>query len=253
MSLSAHYPCLAHKSVFITGGATGIGAAMVRAFLLQGAQVAFVDLDNAQAEKLLNELSEFSAQLWFRCVDVRQLTHLQQAINAAAEHFAGLSVLINNVANDKRFDTEHISVDEWQNCLQINLDPAFFASQAAIPFLKKQGGAIINFSSINAITGQPNMAGYVTAKAGLIGLTKALARDYGGYGIRVNAILPGWVATERQLESWFTAEEQQRWLETTCIKQFIQPSDVANLALFLASEQSALITGQGINIDAGRI
>lgn len=251
MSMTVEYQCLQQKVVFITGGATGIGAAMVKAFLQQGAQVAFVDINEEAAATLCQAYQH--DKLWFRRVDVTQLEQLQQAIADAAQHFGKLSVLINNVANDKRQSSQNVTVAEWRNGMQVNLDAAFFAAQAAYAVMQQQQtGAIINFSSINALIGQPNMAGYVTAKAGLIGMTKALARDFGAAGIRVNAILPGWVTTDRQLASWFTAEEQQRWLDAVALKQFITPADVANLALFLASEQSAMITGQAINIDAGR-
>lgn len=252
VSVRVEYQCLKQKVVFITGGATGIGAAMVEAFLLQGARVAFVDLNEDAAATLLQVHQH--DRLWFRRVDVTKLEQLQQAVADAATHFGILSVLINNVANDKRHLSQDVTLAEWQSCMQVNLDAAFFAAQAAYPLMQQQqAGSIINFSSINALTGQPNMAGYVTAKAGLIGMTKALARDFGADGIRVNAILPGWVATERQLASWFTAEEQQRWLDAVSLKKFIMPADVAKLALFLASEQSALITGQAISVDAGRI
>ncbi|MDP5133697.1 MAG: SDR family oxidoreductase [Paraglaciecola sp.] len=252
MSDTVEYQCLKQKVVFITGGATGIGAAMVKAFLKQGAKVAFIDLNQEAASSLLAGYPP--EQLWFRCVDVTDLNALKQAVAAAATHFGTLSVLINNVANDKRHLSNEVTVAEWQSCMHVNLDSAFFAAQAAYPFMQaQQAGSIINFSSINALTGQPNMAGYVTAKAGLIGMTKALAKDFGVDAIRVNAILPGWVATDRQLASWFTVEEQQRWLDAVSLKKFISPADVANLALFLASEQSALITGQAISIDAGRV
>jgi NAD(P)-dependent dehydrogenase (short-subunit alcohol dehydrogenase family) len=137
--------------------------------------------------------------------------------------------------------------------MQVNLDPAFFASQAAFKYMREnKRGSIINFSSITALIGLEQGAGYVTAKAGLVGMTKALARDFGDYNIRVNAILPGWIATDRQLASWLTEEEEQRWMEYMALKKRILPADVAKLALFLASDDSALITGQGINIDGGR-
>ncbi|GAA0665362.1 SDR family oxidoreductase [Rheinheimera tangshanensis] len=245
------YPSLSQKVVFITGGASGIGAAMVRAFAAQQAQVAFIDVDLDAAETLQQELS--SSQLWFRQVDVRQPSLLQKAIQDAAKDLGAFDVLVNNVANDKRQPTAEVTSMDWQQCMQVNLDPAFFASQSAFELMKvQQHGCIINFSSINALVGQQQMAGYVTAKAGIIGMTKALAKDYGNAGIRVNAILPGWVATERQLATWFTSEEQQKWLESSAIKRLITPRDIANLALFLASDQSALITGQTISVDGGR-
>lgn len=252
MSSTVNYQCLNQKVVFITGGATGIGAAMVEAFLQQGARVAFLDINQDAATQLLQAYSP--QKLWFRRVDVTDIQQLQQAIIEAAGVFGQIDVLVNNVANDARQASKDVSVAEWRNCIQVNLDAAFFAAQAVFPYMQqRQQGSIINFSSINAIMGQPDMAAYVTAKAGLLGMTKALAKDYGADGIRVNAILPGWVTTERQLATWFTAEEQQRWLDAVSLKKFIAPSDVANLALFLASDQSALITAQAINIDAGRL
>lgn len=252
MSSTVTYQCLHQKVVFITGGATGIGAAMVEAFLQQGARVAFLDINQEAAAQFLQTYSP--QQLWFSRVDVTDIQQLQQAITEAAAVFGQIDVLVNNVANDARQPSKQVSVTAWRNCIQVNLDAAFFAAQAVYPYMQqRQQGSIINFSSINAIMGQPDMAAYVTAKAGLLGMTKALAKDYGADGIRVNAILPGWVTTERQLATWFTAQEQQRWLEAVSLKKFIAPSDVANLALFLASEQSALITAQAINIDAGRL
>lgn len=251
MTATTFYPSLAQKIVFITGGATGIGAAMVRSFAAQQARVAFIDLNTDAAAALQAELAD--SKLWFQQVDVREPKQLQQAMQRAAEELGGLDVLVNNVANDTRQPTEQVSAQDWQHCMQVNLDPAFFASQMAATLMQqRQQGCIINFSSINALTGQQQMAGYVTAKAGIIGMTKALAKDYGERGIRVNAILPGWVATERQLASWFTAEEQQKWLDSAVLKRIITPQDVANLALFLASDQSALITGQAICVDGGR-
>lgn len=251
MTATTFYPSLQQKIVFITGGATGIGAAMVRAFAGQQARVAFIDMNAEAAAALKAELSD--SQLWFQQVDVREPQQLQQAIQQAAAELGGLDVLVNNVANDSRQQTEQVSAQDWQQCMQVNLDPAFFASQMAFSLMQpNQQGCIINFSSINALTGQQQMAGYVTAKAGILGMTKALAHDYGHRGIRVNAILPGWVATERQLASWFTAEEQQKWLDSAMLKRIITPQDVANLALFLASDQSALITGQAICVDGGR-
>lgn len=251
MTATTFYPSLQQKIVFITGGATGIGAAMVRSFAVQQARVAFIDINAEAAAALQAELSH--RNVWFQQVDVREPKQLQQAMRQAAAELGGLDVLVNNVANDSRQPTEQVTAQDWQQCMQVNLDPAFFASQMAFALMQsRQQGCIINFSSINALTGQQQMAGYVTAKAGIIGMTKALAKDYGDSGIRVNAILPGWVATERQLASWFTAEEQQKWLDSAVLKRIITPQDVANLALFLASDQSALITGQAICVDGGR-
>lgn len=174
MAAATIYPSLAQKVVFITGGASGIGAAMVRAFVMQQARVAFIDTDVAAATALQQEYP--AASLWFRKVDVRQPIELQAAMQDAAVALGGLDVLVNNVADDRRQLTSDVTPHDWQQCMQINLDPVFFASQAAFGLMQpQQQGSIINFSSINALTGQHQMAGYVTAKAGILGLTKALA------------------------------------------------------------------------------
>jgi NAD(P)-dependent dehydrogenase (short-subunit alcohol dehydrogenase family) len=254
VSLQDQYQSLINKVVFITGGASGIGAAMVNAFVEQQAQVAFVDIDSHAAENVIASLPQSAVdKVWYRKIDVTDSSALKMAIQNAVEHFGGLDVLVNNVGNDMRHNPEEVSARDWHQCMQVNLDPAFFASQAAYKVMKAQcSGSIINFSSINALLGPQRMTGYVTAKAGLMGMTKALANDFGSANVRVNAILPGWVATEKQLASWLTKEEEIKWLESMALKKRILPEDVANLALFLASDASALITGQSINIDGGR-
>lgn len=252
---STQYSNLIGKVVFITGGATGIGAAMVRAFVGQSAKVAFIDIDEEASCQLISkvELQYPDASLWFRKIDVTDPETLQLAIIEASEALGGLDVLVNNVGNDARQDVANITAYDWHKCMQVNLDPAFFASQAAFKIMREHSsGSIINFSSINALIGPQQMTGYVTAKAGLMGMTKSLSRDFGVDNIRVNAILPGWVATDRQLNSWLTEEEEQKWTDAMSLKKRIEPLDVANLALFLASDNSSMITGQGINIDGGR-
>ena len=251
--MKTQYGSLHNKVVFITGGASGIGAAMVRAFVAQSCKVAFIDIDEDKAELILTSLSEHSKDVWFKSVDVTQPESLQDAICSAYNHFGRLDVMVNNVANDNRHQVENISAYDWHKCMNVNLDPAFFASQAAFSKMKKQGsGSIINFSSITALIGQAQMTGYVTAKAGLMGMTKALAKDFGQHNIRVNAILPGWVATEKQLHTWLTKEEEDKWMQSMALKQRLLPEQVADLALFLAADDSAMITAQGIIIDGGR-
>jgi NAD(P)-dependent dehydrogenase (short-subunit alcohol dehydrogenase family) len=245
----ATYPSLAGRRVFITGGATGIGAALVTAFAAQGAVVGHVDLAADAAAALADGLA---AALWFRALDVTDTPALQAAIADYAAAAGGLDVLINNVANDSRHDP--LSVDEarWRGLMAVNLDCGFFATQAAIR-LMPAGGCIINFSSINALLGPAGMPAYVAAKSAIVGLTKALARQYGPDGIRVNAILPGWVVTQRQLDLWLTPEAEADWMEQVALKQRILPEDVANLALFLAADDSRMITGQAMVIDGGRV
>ncbi|MEH6518135.1 MAG: SDR family oxidoreductase [Halioglobus sp.] len=254
MNKLASYPSLIGKAVFITGGATGIGAALVEAFLKQGAQVGFVDLDSNAAHGLQQDLLEKTGkQPWFCKVDVSDVPALHGAIDAATEALGPISTLINNVANDNRHSPDAVTEEFWQQCMAVNLDATFFACQRVYEGMKAGGGgSIINFSSINALLGPANMPGYVTAKAGLIGMTKALARDYGDAGVRVNAILPGWVVTDRQLDTWLTPEAESAWMEQVALKTRLLPRDIANLALFLAAGDSSMITGQSFTIDGGR-
>lgn len=254
MTDTTNYKNLKNLNIFITGGATGIGAAMVKAFLLQGCKVSFVDINQEATEGLINSLEDHQKNhLWYKVIDVTNTNGLQQAITDAAASLQGIDVLVNNVANDMRHKPQDITEKDWHHCMHVNLDSAFFASQAASVFMKKKKqGSIINLSSINAILGPQNMVGYTTAKAGLIGMTKSLAKDFGKFNIRVNAILPGWIATDKQLASYLTEYEEDRWMESMAIKKRIAPKEVANLALFLASNDSAMITGQSITIDGGR-
>jgi NAD(P)-dependent dehydrogenase (short-subunit alcohol dehydrogenase family) len=252
----ATYPSLAGRRVFITGGATGIGAAMVEAFSEQGAVVGHCDLAEDAAQGLADGLEQSGhARPLFRRVDVTDGAALKAAIRDFAAEAGGLDVLVNNVANDTRHDTLETTEDFWRQCMAVNLDCTFYAAQAAIALMRAggQGGAIVNFSSITAILGPGDMPGYVTAKAGLLGMTKALARQYGPDGIRVNAILPGWVVTQRQLDLWLTPEAEAEWMAQVCLKQRITPRDAANLALFLAADDSRMITNQHFIIDGGRV
>ena len=255
MNNRATYPSLNGRTILITGGATGIGASMVRRFAGQGARVGFIDIDERSASNLVSLVTERGlAPPWFRRVDVRDIDQLKSAIADFADAHDGLAVLVNNVADDSRHSPLEVTEESWRNGLAVNLDPAFFASQAAIPIMQGAGqGSIINFSSINALIGPTQMPGYVSAKAALLGLTKALARHYGPDGIRVNAILPGWVATERQLSTWLTDEAERDWMRGVALKRRIRPGDVASLALFLASDDSSMITNQFFVIDGGRV
>lgn len=251
---SAVYPSLAGQLVFITGGATGIGAAMVEAFSHQGAQVAFIDLDAESAASLVQKVERDSGkQPWFQKVDVVDVDALKASVASAIEEHGPLHTLVNNVANDTRHSPMETGPEQWRNCMAVNLDASFYAAQCAFESMSVlQRGSIINFSSINALLGPANMPGYVTAKAGLIGMTKALARDFGESGIRVNVILPGWVVTDRQLDKWLTPEAEMEWMKHVALKKRLMPDDIANLAVFLAADESSMITGQSFTIDGGR-
>ena len=256
-ALPTEYSSIAGQSVFITGGATGIGATLVESFVHQGAKVTFIDLDadsgEALAQQLREQLSEQSGTtIRFERVDVTDVAALKQSINDAVAAQGAIDVLVNNVANDTRHSPDDVTEASWRSCMAVNLDAAFFATQTAVASMAGETGSVINLSSINALLGPPEMPGYVAAKAGIIGLTKALARDYGERGIRVNAVLPGWVVTQRQLDTWLTPEAEAAWSEQVALKGRLMPQDVANLVLFLASADSRMITGQSFTVDAGR-
>lgn len=255
MSPGAIYPSLEGRSVLVTGGASGIGAAIVQAFCKQEAKVGFVDLDSAAAEALQHALSDASGGApWFRQVDVTDVDALQGAVRDFIETSGGLDVLVNNVGNDQRDDMLEVTEQRWRACMAVNLDPAFFASQAAIRHMTEQGsGSVINLGSINSLIGLPNMTGYIAAKSAILGLTKAMAREFGPAGIRINAILPGWVVTDRQLELWLTPEAEAAWMETVPLKRRLMAEDVASLALFLGADDSSMITNQHFVIDGGRV
>ena len=257
MTDQTKYPSLKNRTVFITGGATGIGAAMVRAFSEQGAKVAFVDLASNAAHDLVTNIEQSTGMRpWFRQLDITDIAALQSAIHDAVAELGPLHTLVNNAGNDMRHAPADVTPESWRNTMAINLDATFFAAQTAAELMTKQdneqGGSIINFSSINALLGPTNMPGYVAAKAGIMGLTKSLAKDFGGANIRVNAILPGWVVTQKQLDTWLTSEAEAAWMEQVALQKRLLPADVANLALFLAADDSSMMTGQSLTIDGGR-
>ena len=254
MNSFAHYPSLKNKVVYITGGASGIGASLVIAFAQQGSKVAFVDIQDDAASSLCESLESSAAHLpYYQNVDVVDIAALKKSIHNAMKKFGPINILINNVAHDKRHSALDVTPEEWRSGLSVNLDAAFFATQTVIPEMQKMGGGVIlNLSSINPILGLTNMSAYVSAKAALVGLSKSLAREFGRDNIRVNAVSPGWIATERQLATWYTPEEEARWDKLTALSGRILPEDVANLTLFLSADDSRKITGQQFIIDAGR-
>lgn len=249
MSAYAVYPSLKDKVVFITGGASGIGAAFVQAFHDQGAKVGFVDRDEAAGRALSGKLDGS----WFGACDVTDADALEGAIATCAKALGPIGALINNVANDTRKPAMETTAQAWRAGLAVNLDPVFIASRAVYPGMKAAGGGVIvNISSINAILGPADLSNYVAAKGAINAMTKTLAREWGPDNVRMNVISPGWVVTQRQLELWLTPQAEADWMKLVDLQKRIQPEDIARLALFLASDDSALITGQNLVIDGGR-
>ena len=247
--MRARYPSLDGLPVLVTGGATGIGADMVRAFHAQGARVGFLDIQVDAGETLAAELPGTR----FAPADVTDISALQSAISEVAETLGPIRVLINNAANDKREAVNDVTPADWDLSQAINLRPHFFAAQAVRPGMAAAGGgAIINLSSIAWRLGHGDMTPYVTAKSAVIGLTKSLADAFGPDLIRVNAIEPGAVLTPRQRALWFQTDEAVADLlarQTLAVE--ITGKDIAAMALFLASDEARAITGQSFIVDAG--
>ena len=238
-------------SVFITGGGSGIGAALTEGFLQQGAQVAFVQRSNASAFCDAMAAKHGARPLAIGC-DIGDIAALQGAMAQAAAAHGPITVLINNAADDTRHKLGDYSVADWDRNQAINLRPHFFTAQAAAAGMKAAGGgAIINYSSITYMMGYDGLPAYATAKAGIVGLTRSLARELGPDNIRVNAVLPGWVLTQRQLDLWASPEGLAAHLKLQCLKQHLYPEDMIDTALFLASKASRMMTGQALVVDGG--
>jgi len=249
----ARYPSLAGRSVFISGGGSGIGAALVEHFAHQGARVAFLDIAEEASHALCKSLEgQVPALPLYLPGDVTDIPGLQACIAEAARQHGPIDVLINNAAYDERHGLADLTPERWQALLDVNLRHHAFAIQAAAPMMQqRKSGSIINLSSVTWMKGVPGLPAYVTAKAGIIGLTRAMARELGGDGIRVNAILPGWIMTERQITKWLTPEAEARLMQNQALKEKLHPVDIASMALFLAAEDSRLITGQSFIVDGG--
>lgn len=244
----ATYHSLTGKSVFVTGGASGIGAEIVRGFAEQGAKVGFVDLD-AKAGAALAEAHDNVA---FETCDLRDIAALRRAFAALEEACGPAAVLVNNAARDDRHDWSDVTPEYWDERQATNLRHQFFAIQAVAPgMIDAGGGSIINMGSCSWWQGMGNMPAYTTAKSGVHGLTRSFATDLGPHGIRVNCVVPGWVMTERQKELWATPEALEKNLETQSLKDLIQPEHLARMVLFLASDDARMCTGQNFFVEAG--
>ena len=249
----ANYPSLRDRVVFVTGGATGIGAAHVAHFAAQGARVAFVDIQAAPAKALVKAIAaKGHAKPLFLPCDLRDIAALQSAIAAVGKKLGPIAVLVNNAAHDERHDWKTMTVDYWEDRLQVNLRHQFFAIQAAAPMMQQAGGgSIINFGSISWHLAMGGMPAYTTAKAGIEGLTRSFARDLGADAIRVNCVIPGWILTERQKTLWLTPEAEAATLAAQCLKRMLVPDDVARLVLWLAADDSRMCTSQLFTVDGG--
>ncbi len=242
---------LKNKSVFITGGGSGIGASLTDGFMEQGANVAFVQRSDTAEFVAEMEAKHGRKPLYFKC-DITDVAALQSVMKQAEKAHGPITVVVNNAANDTRHSVAEMTPKQWDQGMDVNLRPHFFTAQAAVEGMKAAGGgAIINFSSISYMMGNAGYPAYVTSKAATTGLTRALARELGPDGIRVNALMPGWVLTERQIDLWASEESLAAHLERQCLKEHLKSRDIVDATLFLASEASRMMTGQALVVDGG--
>lgn len=252
-SPSAVYSSLKGKVVLVTGGASGIGEAIVEAFVLQGSRVLFLDIQEDAAKSLVKKLRrpDCIPPEYVRC-DLTNTSELQSVAAQILRSFPVIDVLVNNAGDDKRHKIEEVTSDFWDWCMQINLKHQFFMAQAVLPGMRRaKCGSIINMSSIGWVIPSTGIPIYVTAKAAIVGMTRTLAHEVGIDGVRVNCVMPGAISTEKQRRLWFTEEYRKEILSRQAIKRDIQPEEVAKLVLFLASDESLVITNQSFVIDAG--
>jgi NAD(P)-dependent dehydrogenase (short-subunit alcohol dehydrogenase family) len=249
----ARYPSLQGRRVFITGGGTGIGEALVTAFAEQGARVAFVDIAAQASEALCRKIADAGhVPPLFRQCDIRDIPMLQATMRQLAAELGEFDVLVNNAANDERHRLEDVTPEYWDNRIAINQRPLFFTCQAVAPGMKQKGaGSIINIGSISWHIKGAGYPVYTTAKSAVSGLTRGLARDLGPFGIRVNTVTPGWVMTERQIALWLDEQGEEDILRNQCLPGKLLPSHIAPMVLFLAADDSAMCTAQEYIVDAG--
>lgn len=255
MKQLATYPSLKGKRVFVTGGGTGIGEAIVQAFVEQGAVVGFVDIAKQASEDLCARLAQAGHQApVFRYCDITDIPALQRAMAELAGQLGDFDVLVNNAANDQRHNIEDVTVEYWDERIAINQRPMFFTCQAVLEGMKKKGGgAIINFGSMSWHAKNGGYPVYATTKAAVLGLTRSLARDLGGYNIRVNTLTPGWVMTQRQIDLWLDEEGEAAIKKSQCLPGKLEPDDISSMVLFLSADDSKMCTGQDFIVDAGWI
>jgi len=251
----ASYPSLVDRTVFVTGGADGIGQAIVRQFASQGSRVAFVDIQGDKGRSTVDRcLADKCRHLpLFYDVDLVDIEALREAIGAAQAAMGSIEVLVNNAASDDRHSWQDVTPDYWDDRLNVNLRHYFFAIQAVAPRMIEGGfGSIVNIGSSSYMMQEDFFPGYAIAKSGVEGITRTMARTFGPHNVRVNTVLPGWVSTERQLEKWWTPEGEAQTIADQAIKRRIYPDEFAQMVLWLAADDGGACTAQSFMVDGGR-
>ena len=250
MSNEAVYPSLNNKVVLVTGGGSGIGESITRSFIKQGAKVAFLDFNEKDSIKLINDLN--TDNLHFEFCDLRDIEQLKNSIKKISSKFGPIQILVNNAARDDRHSLQSVTSEYFDERIATNLKHQLFASQAVVSDMEKNGGgAIINMGSTSWMIGQGGMPCYTTAKSAIQGLTRGLARDLGPKNIRVNCVVPGWIMTERQVDMWLTPESEKELMDRQCIKRKLFPKDIARFVLFMASDEASACSNQSFVVDGG--
>lgn len=250
---SASYPSLKDRVVLVTGGGSGIGAAIVERFCAQGSQVSFIDLDDEASGQLIERIGQKGGSVprHLRC-DLRDIDALRDAVDTVIEADGPIRALVNNAARDDRHAIDEVTPEYFDDRIAVNLRHHFFATQAAAPAMAEAGGgSIVNMGSVTWLIGQGGMPIYSAAKAAIAGLTRSLARDLGPKNIRVNSVLPGWIMTERQVENWLTPEGEAELMERQCLKRKLGPDEIAKVVLFFAADDSGICTNQNYIADGG--
>ena len=246
------YPSLLNKRVIVTGGGSGIGAAIVEAFVQQGARVAFLDIADDPSKELERKLASSGTPPRYYHCDLKSIDMIREMFPRIRSELGGVDILVNNAANDDRHTLGDITEKYWDERIAVNLRHLLFCAQAVVDDMKAAGGgAIINLGSVSWHLALPDLTIYQTAKAGIEGMTRAMARDLGTFGIRVNCVVPGGVRTPRQIALWHTPDEETRMLGMQCIKARVEPHDVANMVVFLSSDDARMCTGHEYFVDAG--
>jgi D-xylose 1-dehydrogenase len=247
------YPSLKNRVVFISGGSSGIGAELVRAFAAQGAKVAFCGTKPDGGKSLIDEVvASGQATPWYGACDVRDVAAYQALLARVASELGPIRVLINNAGRDDRHQMEEVTSEFWDDRIALNLKHYFFAIQAVAAGMERAGGgSVINMGSVSWMRGRPNLVGYTTAKAGILGLTRTLARELGARNIRVNALVPGAIVTDRQTTLHRDPAADKEFLDAQCLKVRLDPGHVARATLFLAADDSDGMTGQHVLVDGG--
>ncbi|HEX6978859.1 MAG TPA: SDR family oxidoreductase [Alphaproteobacteria bacterium] len=248
----AIYPDLEGKVVIVTGGGSGIGAAITRAFARQKSRVGFIDIAEEPSMRLVEELAQDGAEVRFVRADLTDIEALRQAVDGIRRMLGPIDTLINNAAEDDRHTIEEMTPEYFDGRVAVNLRHQFFAAQAVLPdMVRKNAGVIINFGSISWMMKEPKLPIYTACKSAVLGLTRSLARAYGPHNIRVNAIAPGWIMTERQIEKWLTPEAERELMAGQCLKRRLMPEEIARFTVFLASEEASACTAQHYVVDGG--